>query len=32
MNPKRQKTRRNDGPLYHELKKVVRFPARNRQL
>jgi len=32
MNPKSQKTRRNGGPLYNELKKVVRFIARNRQL
>ena len=32
VNPKRQKTRRNGGPLYHELKKVARFIARNRQL
>jgi hypothetical protein len=32
MSPKRQKTRLNDGPLHHELKKVVRFPARNQEL
>jgi hypothetical protein len=32
MNPKRQKTRRNDGPLHYELKKVVRFNARNQEL
>jgi hypothetical protein len=24
MNPKRQKTRLNDGPLHYELKKIVR--------
>jgi hypothetical protein len=24
MNPKRQKTRLNDGPFHHELKKIVR--------
>jgi hypothetical protein len=32
MNPKRRKTRRNDGPFHHELKKVVRFNARNQEL
>jgi hypothetical protein len=32
MNPKRQKTRRNDGPFHRELKKVVRFNARNQEL
>ena len=32
MDPKRQKTRLNDGPLHYELKKIVRFPARNREL
>jgi hypothetical protein len=32
MNPKRRKTRRNDGPFHRELKKVVRFNARNQEL
>jgi hypothetical protein len=32
MNPKRRKTRRNDGPFHHEVKKVVRFNARNQEL
>jgi hypothetical protein len=32
MNPKRQRTRLSDGPLHHELKKIVRFLARNQEL